>query len=313
MSELYQLIFWASFLVVPFLLVCLFLVSRKSGAFSPLALGIMVAALLFVYARFVEPRILLVKHSQIVLTNAKEGDPSIRLALFSDTHFGIFKHAIAMRPIVDRINREAPDALFIAGDFLNYLPADDIPRVLAPLADVSAPVFAVLGNHDVGFPGPVYTDELYKALLELGVQLVENRTQAVTLGGQKVIIAGASDLWEKKQDFSFTADLPDLPLFLLTHNPDTVLHTPAELNYDLMLAGHTHGGQIRIPFLFKAVMPTDYPFDKGLHKVQVNDRMRLVYVTPGTGMVGLPMRFNMPPRIDMLTVVVPGARLDENN
>ena len=313
MAEIYKLIFWSSYLVLPFLLGCLFLVVRKYGALSLLALGIVVAAALFGYARFVEPRILLVKHSRIVLANAKESDPRIRLALFSDTHFGIFKHAVSMQPIVDRINREAPDAVMIAGDFLYHLPVEDIPAALAPLADIKAPIFAVLGNHDAGFPGPVYTDELYEALLALGVELVENRTQAVTLAGQKVLISGASDLWEKKQDFSFTAELEDLPLFLLTHNPDTVLHTPAELNYDLMLAGHTHGGQIRIPFLFKAVMPTDYPFDKGLHKVQVNDRLRLVYVTPGTGMVGLPMRFNMPPRIDMLTVVVPGARLDENN
>ena len=72
-----------------------------------------------------------------------------------------------------------------------------------------------------------------------------------------------------------------------------------------MLAGHTHGGQIRIPLLYKHMIPTRWPFDKGLYIYPSRTGGRLVYVTPGTGMVGLPMRFLMPPRIDILTVHLP--------
>jgi len=82
---------------------------------------------------------------------------------------------------------------------------------------------------------------------------------------------------------------------------------PDSLTYDLMLAGHTHGGQIRLPGLVQKVIPTGYPFDRGLHEPTIGDDTRLVYVTSGTGMVGLPMRFNMPPRIDLLTVKLPAA------
>jgi len=264
-----------------------------------------VLATIAAYARFVEPRILRVEHSEITLAQAEPGGPAISLALIADTHFGFFKNAMPMQRIVDRINREAPDAVLIAGDFLYYLPPEDIPNALAPLANLQAPVFAVLGNHDVGFTGPIYTKELYAALTALGVTLVENRAHAVTLAGQDVMIAGASDLWEQQQDFAFSAGLSDVPTFLLTHNPDTALNMPANVDYNLMLAGHTHGGQIRIPWLYRKVIPTDYPFDIGLHRVQVDAHERLVFVTPGTGMVGLPFRLNMPPRIDLLDVVLP--------
>ncbi|MEM6377444.1 MAG: hypothetical protein AAF705_04470 [Bacteroidota bacterium] len=97
------------------------------------------------------------------------------------------------------------------------------------------------------------------------------------------------------------------PEALLTHNPDTALHVPQGVEYDLMLAGHTHGGQVRIPGLIDRVIPAAYPFDHGLHIYPSAEGDRLVYVTSGTGMIGLPLRFNMAPRIDLLTLHVPEA------
>ena len=262
-------------------------------------------ATVFAYARFVEPQLLMV-HTETVLTQgATEKSPSIKLALFSDTHFGIFKHAVPMSRIVAKVNAQTPDAVFIAGDFLYYLNPIDIPKALAPLSELHAPVYAVLGNHDVGHPGPVYTKELYSALQALGVTLVENRAIGVTIAGQDIVIGGVSDLWQGQQSYTFTRTLPDKPLILLTHNPDTALVVPSDIPFALMLAGHTHGGQVRLPGLFKKVIPTEYPFDKELHKVASDGGERLVYVTPGTGMVGLPLRFNMAPRIDVLIVHLP--------
>ena len=95
---------------------------------------------------------------------------------------------------------------------------------------------------------------------------------------------------------------------LLTHNPDTAEVVPDTFDYDLMLAGHTHGGQLRLPLLYKRAIPTQWPFDKGLHVYPSGGGDRLVYVTPGTGMVGLPMRFLMPPQVDMITLRVPAPR-----
>lgn len=299
------LIFWASYLYFPFAVVCLYLFFKSRGVKLWLAVFAFIATSVLAYARFVEPRILTV-HAQTILTQgARDDSPSIRLALFSDTHFGIFKNAMPMSRIVAAVNRQRPDAVFIAGDFLYHLPAGNIPDALAALGDLEAPIYAVLGNHDVGYPGPVYTPELYSALQALGVTLVENRALAVNLAGQDILIGGVSDLWQRRQDYTFATTLPDKPLILLTHNPDTALAIPANVPYALMLAGHTHGGQVRLPGMLRRVIPTQYPFDKELHAVPINGGERLVYVTSGTGMVGLPLRFNMAPRIDVLTVHLP--------
>ena len=299
-------LFYASHLVFPFITLALLGVLRGKGIVRFLALIGLLSAYVFGYARYGEPRKLTIQHETLFLDGADEQAPSLRLALFSDTHFGIFKHAMPMSRIVEAVEAENPDAVFIAGDFLYHLKPEDIPAALAPLGEITAPIFAVLGNHDVGKPGPIYTADLYSALQNLDVTLVENRAYEVTIAGQELLIGGVSDLWQRQQNYDFTASLPDKPLILLTHNPDTVFTVPPDVPFSLMLAGHTHGGQVRLPGMVQKVIPTEHPFDKGLHKIATPGGERMVYVTTGTGMVGLPLRFNMPPRIDMLTVHLAG-------
>ena len=304
-NEMKLFLFWLSYAYLPFVIAAIAVAVRKTGIVRGLAILAILASSVLAYARFVEPRLLTVKPAEVALEGATHTSPTVRLALFSDTHFGMFKNAMPMRRFVTKINAQSPDAVLIAGDFLYHLAPADIPAALAPLADLQAPVFAVLGNHDVGFPGPIYSADLYAALNALGVVLVENRAHIADLNGQSVVIAGTSDLWERRQSFDFAPDLPDLPIFLLTHNPDTAMRVPVGFDYDLMLAGHTHGGQVRLPGFINSVIPTEHPFDRGLHKVHVAGEEQLIYVTPGTGMVGLPLRFNMPPRIDVITVRLP--------
>ena len=295
-------LFYASHLVFPFITLALLGVLRGKGVVRFLALIGLLSAYVFGYARYGEPRKLTIQHETLFLDGADEQAPSLRLALFSDTHFGIFKNAMPMSRIVEAVKAENPDAVFIAGDFLYHLKPENIPAALAPLGEITVPIFAVLGNHDVGRPGPIYTADLYSALQGLDVTLVENRAYEVTIAGQELLIGGVSDLWQRQQNYDFSASLPDKPLILLTHNPDTAFAVPADVPFSLMLAGHTHGGQVRLPGMVHKVIPTKHPFDKGLHKIATPGGERMVYVTTGTGMVGLPLRFNMPPRIDMLTV-----------
>ncbi len=302
-------IFWLSYLVFPVIFAAAWTILRHRGALRLLGAVVLAGSCVAAYARFIEARILVVHEADIVLPGAAEISPSIRIALFSDTHVGMFGNAMPIRRIVRAINDEEVDAVMLAGDITYYPDPDDIPALLAPLAGLDAPLFAVLGNHDVGFPGPDLSNPVLAALDRVGAQIVQNRAQQVTLAGQDVYIAGASDLWQRRQDFGFSSGLtPGVPVLLLTHNPDTALNVPASFPYDLMLAGHTHGGQIRIPFLYQRFIPTRWTFDKELHAFPAPSGERLVYVTPGTGMVGLPMRFLMPPRVDILTIHLPETR-----
>ncbi len=205
-----------------------------------------------------------------------------------------------------RINREGVDAVFLAGDLTYHPDPEDIPSDFAALADLNAPMFAVLGNHDVGFPGNDLSDAILATLSQAGTTVVHNRAFEVDIGGQPVVVSGASDLWQRRQDFGFSGALPEgKPVILLTHNPDTALVVPDSFSYDLMLAGHTHGGQVRLPGIYRNFLPVTGPFDKELHRIQTPAGQRLVYITTGTGMVGVPMRFLMPPRVDILTIHLP--------
>ena len=293
-------IFW------PFALLCLWALFRMRGAFQAIAAIALLLSLPMAWARFVEPRLLTVREEIIFLPGANETSPAIRIALFGDPHIGMFPNAMPVARIVDRINAQNVDAVFLAGD-LTYHPApEDIPEDFAALANLEAPLFAVLGNHDVGFPGKNLTEPLMRALQAADARVVHNRALEVEIAGNPVIVSGASDLWERRQDFQFHASLPEgVPVLLLTHNPDTALNVPGAFHYDLMMAGHTHGGQVRIPGIYQNILPVQGPFDRGLHKFQTAAGERLVYVTTGTGMTGVPMRFLMPPRIDVLTVHLP--------
>ncbi len=299
-------IYWGSWAYFPFALLCLLAIWRAKPAVKVLATLALALTSVVAYARFVEPGRLETHRETILLPGASETSPSITIALFADPHIGMFGNAMPIRRIVQRINTEKVDAVFLAGDLIYHPDPEDISEDFAPLAELTAPLYAVLGNHDVGFPGDDLSDALFAMLKETGAIVVHNRAYEAEIGGEAVIVSGASELWQRRQDFGFSSNLPaDKPVLLLTHNPDTALYVPDTFNYDLMLAGHTHGGQVRIPFLYKNILPVQGPFDKELHRFETPAGERLVYVTTGTGMAGLPLRFLMPPRIDILTVHLP--------
>ena len=306
------LIFWGSYLWFPFALGCLYVAIHQRQWPRQVALLALVLTLPLAWARFVEPQILLTQTTKIDLSAGAAETRTLRIALFADTQYGLFSNVIKIDRIVDRILSEKVDAVFMAGDWLMESPLEDIPHHLAGLERLRAaglPIYGVLGNHDIYINQPKFSQTLYAALRRAGVILAENRAYETELAGLPILIAGASDLLYTRQDFAFRADLPDsLPLILLTHNPDTAFNVPDSFSYDLMLAGHTHGGQINLfwPALMQRFIPTRYPFNEGLHSVPGQGP---VFVTAGIGQTGLPMRFLRPPRIDLLelTLAAPTA------
>jgi predicted MPP superfamily phosphohydrolase len=298
------LIFYGSYIWVPFVLLCVLAVFKRQGGVRWLALFALIASLPLAWARFVEPRLLFTAYSVLDLSDNAVETVAVRVALFGDTHFGTFTHTVSMQRIVDRIQGEDVDLVFIAGDFMMDLPREKVAGAFAALSQLDMPIYGVMGNHDVGIPGPDYGMVLYTELQKAGVTTVENRAFEIEVKGVRIVVAGASELWQGRQSFRFRADLPeDATVLLLTHNPDTALNVPVDFEYDLMLAGHTHGGQIRLPIpaLMRRVIPTEYPFDTGL-RIMPNGRR--VFVTPGTGMTGLPMRFMRPPRVDIINLKI---------
>jgi predicted MPP superfamily phosphohydrolase len=201
-----------------------------------------------------------------------------------------------------------PDLICLTGDFIGTKMSDfeEYRRILQKLSDV-APTFACLGNHDGGswavkHRGYQDTSVMLQLLKESGIVCLQNAIEQVTVLKQVFYIIGMGDLWAKQFDpekaFSKLPATPDKPVIVLSHNPDCkklIKNYP----WDLMLCGHTHGGQFVMPILgttpFAPVR--DHRFVAGLHTWQDHQ----IHITRGIGNVK-GIRFNCRPEISMLEI-----------
>lgn len=256
-----------------------------------LAMSMLAIALVFTWSRFIETRIIRVQDTTLAGIGA-----DLDIALVSDIHLGVYKGRAFLDRVVDRINALPVQAVAIAGD-LTYEPqGQSLEDLFAPLARLEVPVYAVLGNHDQQAPGPDIDAALRAALRTHGVQIIEG--EIATFDG--IRLAGLGDRWARKDDPAFLRASPSpLPTLVLAHNPDSatdLLRSDARL----VLAGHTHGGQIRIPWLYRWAIPSAHGFDRGEQSITGVDGQLRVFTTVGVGEVGLPMRLFNPPTIDVL-------------
>lgn len=294
--------FYGGFVAPLFALAFALLAWRKDGMPRFLAVIALICTFVFTYARLIEPQWLQVKEHTIVLSGAGYGTDSVKVALVADMHYGVFPNSIPFDRILAKIENANVDAIMLAGDYVYYADLSRLPEYFEPLSKTDVPIYAVLGNHDVGQPGIDVSAEVEAELKRQGVIIVENTVVDANLGGRSIQIAGVSDIWARRHSYNYIDELDGSPLLFIAHNPDAAYEVPASVPYDLMLSGHTHGGQIRIPGLVHRVIPTKYRFDREMHVVETTMGERKVFVTSGTGMTGFPMRFRMPPRIDILNI-----------
>ncbi len=245
--------------------------------------------LLVVYASFIEPRIIVVTNAALTQTLA----PRIRIAVVSDMHVGPYKNRKFAARVVERINATLPDIVVIPGDFVFTHTANLYD--LAPLKDLHAPlgVFAALGNHDLGeyrsifgkrFAGTNTGDTVEDALTRYGVTVLRNAHVTIATPEGTVAVAGIDDMWTGH--FDLAAALRDVPqsayTIFLSHNP-SIVDSPESLRANLIVSGHTHGGQLRLPFLGPLpALPTTLgqSFDHGLFPM---DEDTSLLITRGIG------------------------------
>jgi hypothetical protein len=200
-----------------------------------------------------------------------------------------------------------PDLICLTGDFVTdkYDAFDAYARVLAKLP-AAAPAFACLGNHDGGAWAGIHrgyeSTQSVRLLLEhSGIHLLENRSASVRLEGRDVNVSGVADPWSgnfnPRAAFPREEAAPSVPRIVLSHNPDTkdILKNHS---WDLLLCGHTHGGQVVLPLIGSPWAPVrDKRFIAGLYSYD----NRWIHITPGIGNVH-GFRFNCPPEVSLITV-----------
>ncbi|PHR56416.1 MAG: hypothetical protein COA47_12960 [Robiginitomaculum sp.] len=263
-------------------------------------------SLLGVYARFIEPKTLIVRNFDVTI--AGWSGPTLRVIVLSDTHVG-GRHMSAARvaKIMNKVRTLSPDLVLLAGDYVGgHLPMDQHSAesrqeitdglIAFGTGEPKFGTYAVLGNHDWWYDGGQVRSQLEQA----GISVLTNEVALADIDGWQLQIAGIGDITTHHADTNaLMAQMnPALPSFTLTHNPDVFVGFTASAAMNF--AGHTHGGQVWLPFLGRPGVPSKYGqrFARGRY----DDDPGIIMVTSGIGTSLLPIRFMTPPEIMVVRI-----------
>lgn len=226
----------------------------------------------------------------------------LKIVQISDVHVGPTIRGSYLQAVVERVNAQDPDLIAITGDLIDGY-VDELGPEIAHLSALRARlgVFFVTGNHEYYWDGPAWE----RFIASLGVQVLSNRHVVISHNNAPVVVAGVTDFSAGRMDEAWRSDPqkaldgapPDAFRLILAHQPKSVTAIEAA-GADLMLSGHTHGGQFFPVNLFVGFA---HPFSAGLHAV--NDRLQ-IYVSRGTGYWGPPMRLGAAAEITSLRLKV---------
>jgi predicted MPP superfamily phosphohydrolase len=263
-----------------------------------------VASLVF-WGFFVEPNRLVSRHETIQIDRWPRELDGLRIAVLSDIHAGgAFIDERKLRTIVERTNQLQPEMIVILGDYIagdgRRHPLRMEPEVFAAiLKQFRAPlgVYSVLGNHDWWYDGP----KVRAALEQNGIKVLDDEVLKINARGTSFWVVGLADLWTRPQRIPRTmAQVPEnTPLIALTHNPDIFPRLPQRVQ--LLIAGHTHGAQVRVPFIGYVVQPS-HNYGERYARGHVFENGHHLFVTTGIGTSIISVRFGVPPEIVLLTV-----------
>lgn len=259
------------------------------------------------YALTVEPTWLEITRTAVPILDLPSAFDGLRIAQLSDLHAGRHVTLAYLAEAVALTLDQSPDLIALTGDFVHAghkhvaAVADLVGQLHAPLG-----VFAVLGNHDFAVRNALGSRRhrrlhvaVADALTARGVRVLRNQSVALRRGDDVLHLAGVEDLWSGACDVPRAlAGIPaDAPRLLLAHNPQTVERLDGR-RCDLMLSGHTHGGQVDLPGLGRVVLGRKArQLAAGLYE-RGNTR---VYVHRGVGF-GLRVRFRVRPEVAVLTL-----------
>jgi hypothetical protein len=271
--------------------------------------GLVSAAAVALYSGEIERHWVDVVRRDVALAGLPAAFDGFRIAQVSDIHMDEYTEPFFLRQVIDRVNRLQPDTVVLTGDFVSDGPAKRKFSVGAAwqCANLLNELdcrnrYAVLGNHDHG----VGAKQVATALRDNGVQVLVNDFLSIERGRSRIWLAGVDDPVVGRPELARAVPasicgIADEPVILLCHAPDFVDHIltqPAGKAVSLMLSGHTHGGQVRLPLMGAAILPD-------LGRKYIEGWFRLgglqLYVNRGIGTVGLPFRLDCSPEITLFT------------
>lgn len=260
-----------------------------------------VFALVGFYPIFIERRKVLINRYKISIADLPPSFHGFTLAHLTDIHLGPFVSESFVEEIVHTTNMLGPDAIVCTGDYvLGEDTTEEIDAVWPILSKLKAKygVYSVLGNHD-------HHADFNKSLywLEKSGHNIRHKCKPIYKGKERIIIGGSGDYWYDRLDIDTTfscSDEGDCRL-LLSHNPDAI-DTQFDTPLSLVMGGHTHGGQVVIPFFGPPVLPVK---NKNYSSGLITTAKTKLFISKGIGCSGIPVRFNCYPEIAVLELVHP--------
>ena len=257
------------------------------------SLGISLGAL---YATHLEPIWLAVERIRVPLPHLPPGFEGYRIVQLTDIHLGGTVSQEYIARAVDLALSPAPDAIVLTGDYVTLSVEEE--GLVAELSRLRAPdgVWATLGNHDH------WTDAngVRRVLQAAAIRELRNAHTVIQRGSERLYLAGVDDIWEQKHDLM--AALEGIPsgsaVVLLAHEPDDADEVMPDGRVGLQLSGHSHGGQVRVPFAGALVLPylgQKYPY--GLRQLGG----MWLYTSFGVGNIA-PVRANCRPEVTVITL-----------
>ncbi len=269
----------------------------KLRLYQKLALALSILLLAVYYVHDLEPSWIEVRSVSLSLPHLAPEFSGYRIVQLSDIHADRWMTAQRIQKVVDRVNKMHPDLVVLTGDFVTRNPQKFAPNlsVLKALKPMDK-TLAILGNHDA------WTDpDLVQTTLETaGVDVLSNQVITLNRALAQLHISGVDDVWAQRDRLNeVLAALPTTgAAILLAHEPDFADTSAATGRFDLQLSGHSHGGQVRLPFVKKFFPPLAYKYPMGQYQVG----SMIQYTNRGLGSSGIPIRFNCRPEITIFTL-----------
>lgn len=262
---------------------------------------ILAAAGIYYYARYIEPNELQTDEQNLIVPDSV---PEGKIVFFSDTHFGKLYSEDHLAEIVKTINDQNPDLVIFGGDLIDNYNRDksilNTEKIIEQFGQIQSKYgkYAIYGNHDYGGGAEL----IYKEIMtRSGFTILTNESQGISQ--MNLRLTGYDDLlfgYTPASDYSLSGDAFTV---ILSHEPDTVdrITIPSDA---VMLSGHSHGGQVTIPFLTEYYLPdgaTEYI--RGWYNDKGKSSNIDLFVSRGIGMTTLPFRFLSEPEISVINLV----------
>lgn len=255
----------------------------------------------FVYAHNIEPSLLDIQFVEMKHNLIPKSFDGLKIVQFSDTHLGFQYSLKQLSGLIKKINSFHPDLVFFTGDLMdapNQFKETD--KIIPILQQINAPLgkYSIYGNHDHGG----YGSTIYKNIMQTAnFTLLQNESKQIQLSdGSRIYLIGIDDAMLGRPDFNIAQQQVPENAFkiLLSHAPDLV-ERASQYNIPWQLSGHSHGGQVKIPFVGALVIPPfaqKYP--EGYYLVKNTN----LYVNRGLGTTRLPFRFMAKPELTVFTL-----------